>query len=79
MIRIVGSNIAHAVPLTLLAGGGHWLLGTIDFPILGSLLVGSIPGIIAGSIAAPRVPEHALRLLLATLMIIVCARFWFWY
>lgn len=76
-VRIVGSNIAHAVPLTLLAGLGHWFIGTIDFTVLGSLLVGSIPGTIAGSFLAPRVPDPALRLTLATLMILVCARFWF--
>ncbi|HEY5048559.1 MAG TPA: sulfite exporter TauE/SafE family protein [Rhizomicrobium sp.] len=76
--RIVGSNIAHAVPLTLLAGLGHWMIGSIDFSILGSLLVGSIPGTIAGSFVAPRVPDPALRFTLATLLIVVCARFWFW-
>ncbi len=76
-VRIVGSNIAHAVPLTLLAGLGHWLIGTIDFSILGSLLVGSIPGTVAGSFLSPRVPDPALRATLATIMILVCARFWF--
>jgi uncharacterized protein len=76
--RIVGSNIAHAVPLTLLAGMGHWLIGSIDFPILGSLLIGSIPGTIAGSFLAPRVPDPALRFTLAVLLLLVCARFWLW-
>jgi uncharacterized membrane protein YfcA len=76
--RIVGSNIAHAVPLTLLAGLGHWMIGSIDFPILGSLLVGSIPGTVAGSFLAPRVPDPALRLTVAVLLLIVCMRFWFW-
>ena len=47
--RIVGCDIAHAVPLTLLAGVGHWILGSVDTVILGSLLTGSIPGIIVGS------------------------------
>lgn len=76
--RIVGSNIAHAVPLTLLAGIGHWLIGSIDFSILGSLLVGSIPGTIAGSVLVPRVPDLALRFTLAALLLLVCLRFWFW-
>jgi hypothetical protein len=40
MARIVGSDIAHAVPLTLVAGLGHWMLGSVDWPIFGSLLVG---------------------------------------
>ena len=43
-VRIVGSDIAHAVPLTLLAGFGHWLMGSVDVPLLGSLLLGSLPG-----------------------------------
>src|ERR1051326_5094948 len=61
MARIVGSDIAHAVPLTLLAGMGHWILGLTDLSLLSSLLVGSIPGIILGSFAAPRMPDTALR------------------
>jgi len=75
--RIVGSDIAHAVPLTLIAGLGHWWLGTIDFPLLGSLLVGSIPGIAIGSTLATRVPEPGLRYTLAAVLILVCLRFWF--
>jgi uncharacterized membrane protein YfcA len=47
--RLVGTDIAHAVPLTLLAGLGHFGLGNVDFHLLGSLLLGSIPGIILGS------------------------------
>ena len=57
---------------------GHWLIGSIDFPILGSLLIGSIPGTIAGSFLAPRVPDPALRFTLAVLLLLVCARFWLW-
>jgi uncharacterized membrane protein YfcA len=62
---IVGSDIAHAVPLTLVAGIGHWIIGSIDTSILGSLLVGSIPGILVGSYAAVRIPDRTLRLVLA--------------
>lgn len=75
--RIVGSDIAHAVPLTFIAGLGHWILGSINWHLLGSLLVGSIPGIIIGSMLAPRVPETGLRLILAAVLLLVCARFWF--
>ena len=63
--KIVGSDIAHAVPLTLVAGIGHWLLGSIDFQVFGFLILGSVPGIVLGSYAAVRVPESALRLVLA--------------
>ncbi len=72
--RVVGSDIAHAVPLTLLAGIGHWMLGSVDLPLLGSLLLGSLPGIIIGSMIAPRVPELVLRPMLATTLALVGAR-----
>ncbi len=72
--RIVGSDIVHAVPLTLIAGMGHWLIGSIDTGILGSLLLGSIPGIMVGSALAIRVPELVLRLTLAVVLAIVGSR-----
>jgi uncharacterized protein len=75
--RIVGSDIAHAVPLTLLAGLGHSVLGTIDLSILGSLLLGSIPAIVAASMLAVKVPEKVIRIALAIILLAVCARFWF--
>lgn len=69
--RIVGSDIAHAVPLTLVAGMGHWWLGTVDIPLLLNLLLGSLPGIALGSHFAARVPERRLRSLLATVLVLV--------
>jgi len=74
MARIVGSDIAHAVPLTLVAGMGHWWLGLTDLGLLSSLLVGSIPGIIIGSYAAPRIPDAALRYILAGTLFLVGGR-----
>jgi uncharacterized membrane protein YfcA len=74
MARIIGSDIAHAVPLTLIAGVGHWMIGTIDWHIFGSLLAGSLPGIILGSYIAIHVPESALRLLLAATLIVVAGK-----
>jgi len=74
MARIVGSDIAHAVPLTLAAGAGHWIIGTVDWHIMGSLLAGSVPGIVLGSYAAIRVPERALRLVLAATLILVAGK-----
>ena len=65
-VRLVGSDIAHAVPLTLVAGLGHLLLGSIDPVILVSLLLGSIPGIVIGSRLASWVPDPVLRPILAT-------------
>jgi uncharacterized protein len=68
---IVGSDIAHAVPLTPVAGIGHWATGAIDWHLMGVLLVGSLPGIVIGSYCAHRVPETALRLVLAATLILV--------
>ncbi len=70
-IRIVGSDLAHAVPLTLVAGLGHWAIGSVDWSLLGSLLTGSLPGIWLGSHASARVPERVLRPILATMLILV--------
>lgn len=72
--RIVGSDIAHAVPLTLVAGIGHFLIGSINMEILGSLLIGSLPGIVLGSFVAVRVPDTVLRLTLAAVLAVVGAR-----
>jgi uncharacterized membrane protein YfcA len=71
MTRIVASDIAHAVPLTLVAGIGHWATGAIDWYLMAVLLVGSLPGILIGSYWAHRIPEAALRLVLATTLIVV--------
>ena len=71
MARIVGSDIAHAVPLTLVAGAGHWLLGAVDWHLMGVLLLGSLPGIVLGSYAAVRVPQTVLRVVLASILIVV--------
>lgn len=70
-VKIVGTDIAHAVPLALLAGLGHWWLGSINMELLGSLLVGSIPGIVAGSFLARVMPEGALRPALAAVLALV--------
>jgi uncharacterized membrane protein YfcA len=74
MVQIIGSDIAHAVPLTLVAGTGHWMMGAVDWHLMGSLLVGSLPGILIGSYSAVRVPEMALRLLLAITLIAVATK-----
>jgi hypothetical protein len=66
--RIVGSDIAHAVPLTFVSGMGHWLIGSVDLVMLGSLLIGSLPGIIIASNLAPRWPDYVLRFLLAAVL-----------
>ncbi|MDP2805940.1 MAG: sulfite exporter TauE/SafE family protein [Gallionellaceae bacterium] len=70
-VKVVGTDIAHAVPLTLVAGLGHTALGTVDFILLGSLLLGSLPGIYIGSHLSARFPEKILRPMLATMLLII--------
>jgi len=72
--RLVGSDIAHAVPLTLLAGAGHWYLGAINWNLLEALLIGSVPGIIAGSYLASRARDIVIRIALAGILVVVGIR-----
>lgn len=69
--EIVGSDIVHAVPLTLIGGMGYWIIGEIDWLLLLALLVGSVPGIIAGSLLAPKLHERTIRIVLALTLAIV--------
>ena len=75
--KLVGSDIAHAVPLTLLAGLGHWMMGTINWALLVSLLTGSIPGIIVGSLLSSRAPDRVLRPILASTLALVGGKLFF--
>lgn len=77
MATIVGSDIAHAVPLTLVAGTGHWMLGSVDWGLMGVLLLGSLPGIVVGSYSATRVPESVLRVALASVLCVVAGKIMF--
>ncbi len=69
--RIVGSDIAHAVPLTAVAGLGHFYMGTVDWHLLGNLLIGSLPGIYLGSHLSGRIAERWLRPALASMLVLV--------
>jgi len=66
--RIVAADIAHAVPLTLVAGLGHARLGSVDWALLGKLLVGSLPGIWLGTLLMKQTPDRVIRSLLAVLL-----------
>ncbi len=72
--RVVGTDLAHAVPLTALAGLGHWQLGTVDLALLVALLAGSLPGIYVGSRMSAVFPERWLRPVLATLLLAIGVR-----
>jgi len=71
---VIGSDIAHAVPLTLLAGFGHFIMGSVDLHLIALLLSGSIPGVLVGSILVSVLPEYVTRAMLATVLAIVGVR-----
>jgi hypothetical protein len=74
-VRIVGTDLAHAIPLTAVAGLGHLHMGNVDLNLLGSLLVGSLPGIYLGSLLSAKIPEKVLRPILASLLLIIGVKF----
>lgn len=74
-LKVVGTDLAHAIPLTAVAGIGHWSLGHVDFVLLGSLLIGSLPGIWLGSHLSAKIPEKILRPILASILLLIGLKF----
>ncbi len=74
-INIVGTDLAHAVPLTAIAGFGHMHNGSVDFALLGGLLAGGIPAIYLGSLVGKKLPDKILRPLVAALLMGLGIRF----
>ena len=68
---LVGTDIVHAIPLIVIAGIGHLLLGNVNYGLLLNLLLGSIPGIVLGSFASTHAPEKIVRLAISVMLIIV--------
>ncbi|MBT3826847.1 MAG: sulfite exporter TauE/SafE family protein [Nitrosomonadales bacterium] len=69
--KIIGTDIAHAVPLTFFAGIGHFNLGTIDINLLMALLIGSVPGVMIGSKLSAKIDEKILRFILVIILLVV--------
>ncbi len=69
--RLVGTDIVHAIPLTVLAGTGHALMGNVDLILLGWLLLGSIPGVLIGSHYSSKAPEGFVRPAIAIVLTLV--------
>ena len=75
MIRIIGSDVAHAVLLTLVAGLAHLKSGNVDIYLLGMLLIGSIPAIIVGTLLSSHLPERAIRRVLGVTLMLLGTNF----
>jgi uncharacterized membrane protein YfcA len=73
--RIVGTDIAHAVPLTAIAGLGHYQLGNIDISLLLSLITGSVPAIYFGTKVGQHLPEKVLKYIVATVLLLIGLKF----
>jgi uncharacterized membrane protein YfcA len=71
MIRVIGTDLAYAVPLTAIAGLGHMQLGHIDYHLLLSLIVGSLPCIWLGTKVAGLVPEKIMQRIMATILMLL--------
>jgi len=81
-VDIIGTDIAHAVPLTLVAGIGHFTLGNVDPLLLLALLAGSIPFVWLASFFTKYVPQHMLRIALIIILIVIGLKFtisYFWF
>jgi len=72
--RLVATDIAHALPVTIVAGMGHALLGHVNLALLGYLLIGSIPGVWLASRAAIRLPYSITRALIALMLVLAAGR-----
>ena len=76
-IHIIGTDLSHAVPLTLVAGMGHLFLGHVDFGLLGALIIGSLPAIYVGTKLGAKLPENVLQPVLASALLILGVKFAF--
>lgn len=76
MRRLVGTDVVHAIPLTLVAGLGHLSIGHVDLPLLATLLAGSVPGIALGTRLTGILPDRIMRALLAAILLLAATTLW---
>ena len=74
--KLVGTDLLHAIPLALVASAGYWATGDMDFPLLGNLLAGSIPGVVLGAVLSARLPERVVRVGVATVLPVAGTKAW---
>jgi uncharacterized protein len=69
--RLAGTDIVHAIPLAVIAGTGHLLMGNVDGKLLMNLLIGSIPGILLGTVISKKSPEILMRATISVILLVV--------
>ncbi|HUL46114.1 MAG TPA: sulfite exporter TauE/SafE family protein [Steroidobacteraceae bacterium] len=72
--RLVATDVAHALPITVIAGVGHAALGHLNLPVLACLLIGSIPGVLLASRVVIRLPQEITRGLIAVMLVVAASR-----
>ena len=72
--KVVGTDLAHAIPVALIAGLGHVALGNINFALLIWLLIGSLPGVWIGSLMSAKVPDSIVRNAISVTLLMVGLR-----
>jgi uncharacterized membrane protein YfcA len=75
--RLAGTDIVHAIPLAVISGLGHLYMGNVQFPLLLNLLIGSIPGILVGTLIAHKSPEVYMRAVIAVILAVVSVKLLF--
>jgi uncharacterized membrane protein YfcA len=73
-VRLAATDIVHAIPLALISGVGHLLMGNVDLQLLANLLIGSVPGILLGTLIAIKAPEIFLRSMIAVVLLAVSGK-----
>jgi uncharacterized membrane protein YfcA len=73
-VRLAGTDIVHAIPLALIAGTGHLLMGNVEMKLLINLLLGSIPGILVGTLIASKSPAMLMRATIAVILVVVSSK-----
>ncbi|NDY90035.1 sulfite exporter TauE/SafE family protein [Ideonella sp. TBM-1] len=72
--KLVGTDLAHAIPLALVAGLGHLTMGNVDYRLLVNLLIGSVPGVLLGALVSTRAPLHLIRIAISLVLLAVAVK-----
>jgi uncharacterized membrane protein YfcA len=72
--KLVATDTVHAIPVSLLAGIGHLLMGNTDLALLGLLLIGSIPAVLLGARLLKAIPSKYIKLTLGYILVVAALK-----